>query len=165
MTNPSHHARRAWLAAIAIGAAGCTTTGSGSGQVAGARGQEQMVTFSWTSKDGGDSRTMLVATPGKIYQGRFFQIKQQTTVDTLAPLWGYWRPGWYDWPYWEGPGVPSTQFLTRYSGKVVATLDAGDDHMRCRFHLAAPAQGMGGGGEGECQLSDGHTVEARFAPS
>jgi len=143
----------------------CTTTGTGAGQLTGASGQDQPVTFTWTSKDGGNSGSMMASLPGKSYQGRFFQITQQTSVDTLTPLWGHWRHGWNDWPYWSspmGPDIPSTQFITHYSGKVVATLDAGDDHMRCRFHLVEPARGMSGGGEGECQLSAGRAVHARF---
>jgi hypothetical protein len=59
---------------------------------------------------------------------------------------------------------PTVQFITHYSGKVVATLDApGNQRMRCRFHLVEPSRGMGGGGEGECQLSDGRLVRAVFA--
>jgi hypothetical protein len=152
------------LAAVVLGMPGCTTTGTGGGELADASGQERPVIFTWSSKDGGNSGTMMAALPGKLYQGRFFQITQQTSVDTLSPLWGYWHRGWYDWPYWGpmGPDIPSTQFITRYSGKVVATLDADGDHMRCRFHLAEPTRGMSGGGEGECQLSGGRVVHARF---
>lgn len=143
--------------------AGCTTTGTGAGQLSDSSGASQPVSFSWTSTDGGNSGTMSARLPDKTYVGRFFQITQQTSVESLGPLWGYWRRGWYDWPYWGGSGWDMTQFITRYSGKVVATLDAGDEHMRCRFHLVAPARGMSGGGEGECQLSQGRTISANFA--
>lgn len=56
-----------------------------------------------------------------------------------------------------------TQFITRYTGKVVATLqtDVGK-RMRCRLHLIAPARGMAGGGAGECQVQGGATVHAKF---
>lgn len=61
------------------------------------------------------------------------------------------------------PPYPTTQFITHYSGKVVATLTGqGDQRMRCRFHLVAPASGMSGGGEGQCQLADGRVVQAVF---
>ena len=147
--------------------AGCTTTGIGGGQVADAGGQEQPMTFSWTSKDGGISGSMTASLPGAIFQGSFFQITQQTRAEVLVPLWNNWRLGWYDWPYWGGPMMtppfPATQFITHYSGKVVATLEsANSQRMRCRFHLIQPARGMSGGGEGECQLSDGRTVRANF---
>ena len=37
--------------------------------------------------------------------------------------------------------------------------------MRCRFLLFSPSAGMMGGGQGECQLSDGRTINATFDPS
>ncbi len=155
------------LALLGLGLAACTTTGTGGGQVAGPGGQSAPVAFSWISQDGGMSGSMTATLAGTSYQGRFFQITQQTRAEVLMPLWSHWRRGWYDWPYWGDPMTsvyPATQFITRYSGKVVATLAAGaDQNMRCRFHLVAPARGMSGGGEGECQMSDGRTVRADFA--
>ncbi|MFL6658662.1 MAG: hypothetical protein ACJ8GW_11355 [Massilia sp.] len=146
----------------------CTSTGVGTGQVTGPGAAAQPVSFQWTSNDGGISGTMNATFDGKRYQGRFFQITQETSANTLDPLWMSWRHGWHDWPYW-GPGpmgpYPTTVFITRYSGKVVASLDAGADHMRCRFHLVAPSRRMSGGGEGECQETGGHTIRASFAAS
>ena len=145
----------------------CTTTGVGDGQLSGLGTEEAPVAFSWISKDGGITGTMTAAMPDAAYTGRFFQITQQTRSETLEPLWSHWHNGWYDWPYWGGPFMapyPTTRFVTHYSGKVVATLEAaGQQHMRCRFHLADPASGMSGGGEGECQLTDGRVVRAVFA--
>lgn len=147
----------------------CTTTGSGGGQIAGAQTQEVRVVFDWKSTDGGISGTLTAALPGLTFAGRFFQITQQTRSEVLTPLWTHWQRGWYDWRYWDHPALfpfPTTQFITHYSGKVVATLQAeGRQHMRCRFHLVAPARGMSGGGEGECELSDGRRVRAAFADS
>ncbi|MFZ2391545.1 MAG: hypothetical protein WBI05_10430 [Rhodoferax sp.] len=144
----------------------CTTTGTGGGQLAGGGTQAAPVAFSWTSKDGGLSGTMTAVLPDVSYQGEFFQITRQTRTEVLAPLWVHWNHGWYDWPYWGGPASPPypvTQFITHYSGKVVATLAApGEQRMRCRFHLMVPARGMSGGGEGQCQLSDGRLVRAVF---
>lgn len=145
----------------------CTSTGTGAGQVAAADGQEQSVTFTWTSTDGGISGTMTAGFPGENFEGRFFQITQQTRSELLSPLWLHWRRGWYDWTYWGYPGMhpyTTTQFIRHYSGKVVATLEApGQQRMRCRFHLVEPEHGMSGGGEGQCQLTDGRTVRASFA--
>ncbi len=144
----------------------CTTTGTGGGQVGGNGTQSEPVAFSWTSKDGGLSGTMTAALPDVSYQGQFFQITQETRTEVLAPLWTHWNRGWYDWPYWGvavSPPYPATQFITHYTGKVVATLTAqGNQRMRCRFHLVQPASGMSGGGEGQCQLSDGRVVRAVF---
>jgi hypothetical protein len=146
--------------------AGCTTVGVGAGHVSGAGAQDQSASFAWTSTDGGMSGTMTASLPGLTYQGRFFQITQQTRADLLAPLWTHWRNGWNDWPYWDSPMMgpyPATRFITYYSGKVAATLESTDkQYMRCRFHLVEPARGMSGGGEGECQVSDGRTIRATF---
>jgi hypothetical protein len=144
----------------------CTTTGTGGGQLSGAGAPDAPVAFTWKSTDGGISGTMTASLPDAVYQGRFFQITQQTRAEVLNPLWLHWHSGWDDWPYWGrpmAPMYPTTQFITYYSGKVVATLEAeGQQHMRCRFHLVEPARGMSGGGEGECQLSAGRLVRAVF---
>ncbi|WP_217430651.1 hypothetical protein [Duganella vulcania] len=153
-------AAAAFLAAVVA----CTTTGFGTGVATKAGATAETVPFTWTSKDGGISGSMTASYDGKLYQGRFFQITQSTTADSLDPLWMNWRHGWHDWGYWGAAGpYPTTVFITRYSGKVVASLDAGADHMRCRFHLVDPSRGMGGGGEGECQNSAGQTIRANFA--
>lgn len=156
----------ATLLLLNLALAACTTTGIGGGQLAGGGAAAEQVTFSWTSTDGGLSGTMTAVLPDMTYQGTFFQITQQTRSEVLMPLWTHWNHGWYDWPYWGGPMMPpypTTQFITHYSGKVVATLTGqGDQRMRCRFHLVAPASGMSGGGEGQCQLADGRVVQAVF---
>jgi hypothetical protein len=144
----------------------CTTTitGTGGGQIVKGEAEGQSVDFFWTSSDDGNSGVMRAQVADENYEGRFFQITQQTRSELLLPLWGRWHRGWYDWPYWGGT-MPNhaTQFVTRYSGKVVATLESPNkNYMRCRFHLVEPVRGMLGGGEGECQLSGGRTVKANF---
>lgn len=152
------------VALLALGA--CTTTGTGSGEMAGAGVAQEAVAFSWTSTDGGNSGTMSAMLPDETFAGRFFQITHQTRAEVLMPLWTHWHRGWYDWPYWSGPVAPpypATQFVTHYSGKVVATLESTtQQRMRCRFHLVEPSRGMSGGGEGQCQLSGGRVVRAAF---
>ena len=157
--------RFAWFGLFIGTLSACTTMGEGRGDIPGA--PSGAVTFQWTSTDGGMSGSMTASLPGAVFQGRFFQITQQTRSEVLTPLWTHWRPGWYDWPYWMGPWPPvneATRFITHYSGKVVATLESPDkQRMRCRFHLVSPAGGMAAGGEGECQLSDGRHLSATFA--
>ena len=163
--NPS---RRLTTLLLGLGAlSACTSSGIGGGQLMGADARHEPVTFSWLSTDGGISGTMTATLPGAVFEGRFFQVTRQMRGEVLSPLWDHWHSGWYDWPYWNSPfppAYPTAQFITYYSGKVVATLASADQQrMRCRFHLAGPAQGMSGGGEGECQLSDGRVVQAVFA--
>ena len=159
------------VATLALGA--CTTTGVGGGEVLRAGERQAPVQFAWTSKDGGVSGTLTASLENEAFEGRFFQITQQTERTSLAPLWIGFRPGWYDWPYggfggfggYDGGIGPydDTQFVTHYTGRVVANLGAANgDRMRCRLQLVQPAQGMSGGGAGECQLTGGRTVEARF---
>lgn len=160
---------------LAIGAAmlaslvilgGCTTMGTGEGDVARNSKPDTPVHFTWKSTDGGISGSMVAVLPDVTYRGRFFQITRQTRRETLAPMWDGWNEGWYDWPYWSQPWPAPydvTQFITYYSGKVVANLATHDgQRMRCRFHLADPVGGMSGGGLGECQLSDGRVINAVF---
>jgi hypothetical protein len=146
---------------VALAAAGCTTMGTGTGStLSGA----DPVTFNWTSSDS-VSGTMSAAAPdGKMYSGRFFQVTQDTTVDTLGPLWVGWggrfgRRGGFGWDDWDaGPS-----FIKHYTGRVVANLGApGGEHMRCKFQLARPSSGMAGGGHGQCQMPDGKTIDANF---
>jgi len=154
------------LLLLSLALTACTTTGIGGGQLAGDGAAQEPVAFNWSSNDGGLSGTVTATLPDMTYQGRFFQITQQTRSEVLTPLWNNWNRGWYDWPYWGGPMMqpyPTTQFITHYSGKVVATLTGlGGQRMRCRFHMVRPASGMSGGGEGQCQLADGGVVQAIF---
>jgi hypothetical protein len=146
--------------------AGCTTMGMGGGELTAKGKPTEPVVFSWKSTDGGLTGTMVATLPDATYTGRFFEITQQTQGETLAPMWNGWNEGWYDWPYWSQPWpgtYGATQFITHYSGKVVANLQTnGGERMRCRFHLAHPSGGMSGGGQGECQLSGGRVINAAF---
>jgi hypothetical protein len=77
------------------------------------------------------------------------------------PLWTGWDYGWSDWDF--GP-FPQDAFTTVYSDRVMANLQAADgQRMRCHFHLNHPIDGMGGGGQGRCQLKNGRSVDAVFS--
>jgi hypothetical protein len=145
------------LAALAA----CTTTGIGSGKV---EPGDAPVSFTWTSKDGGTTGTLSATVAKAPFSGPFVQMTSTTRVDETEGLWLGWQPGWNDWDYWGN--YPITAFSTRYSGKVVANLAGpGSNRLRCRFHLDNPVEGMRGGGQGECQLTGGRTVDAVFPRS
>jgi hypothetical protein len=139
--------------------AGCTTAGVGTGE---SRSGAVTATFTW--KESGPSRGTMTAAlnTGQTYQGPFFQITKDTTVDTLDPLWVGWRGRgrWNGWRFWD----PEPAFITEYTGKVVANLDGPGGHMRCHFTLIRPSSGMAGGGEGQCQLPGGTVIHADFPP-
>lgn len=163
-------ARCAVVALMALAAAGCNTlsTGSGEGDVV-AKGAGAPVSFTWQSRDGGITGDLTAVVGGASYQGRFLQITRETTSDAIGPVWGGWYGGWGGWyggwgePFAGPPDLPT--FSRAYTGKVVATLRTGNGQsMRCRFDLAKPSTGMSGGGQGECQISDGRRIDATLDP-
>jgi len=140
-------------------AAGCITMGTGFGSTASGA---DPVTFSWKSSDSVSGTMSATLTDGKKYSGQFFEITNDTRVDNLGPLWTGWSPGWRrfgGFDYWDaGPS-----FVTHYSGRVVANLGTPSGaHMRCKFQLAHPSEGMAGGGRGQCQMPDGKSIDATF---
>ena len=137
-------------------ASACTTMGTGTGET---RGGGPGVRFDWKAESATKGQITATFSSGKSYSGSLFQITSNTTVDDVGPMWIGWRGRWGGWPYWDsGP-----EFITHYSGRVVANLkDPDGEGMRCNFRLVDPSRGMAGGGEGKCQLSDGHTIDATF---
>lgn len=144
---------------------GCKSTGEGMGE---SRNGDVKVSFTW--EESGPSSGVLratVTTPSgeqEQYDGKFYQILKDTHVTTIAGLWDPWYPGWRGWPYW-GP-VPEDSFIAHYTGHVVANLSGPKgQRMRCQFRLLRSGQGMKGGGQGQCQLPSGQTIDAEFPPS
>jgi hypothetical protein len=116
-----------------------------------------------STDDRSGSMTAILST-GETYTGMYFQITGETRIDGLGPLWIGWARPWPGWPYW-GPD-PGPQFITYYSGRVVANLQGTNgEHMRCAFQLVRPAAGMAGGGEDQCQLPSGKTIDTTFQPT
>jgi hypothetical protein len=134
--------------------------GTGMGSV---RGADTRATFQWQSSDDRTGTMNASLSNGNQYTGQFFQVTHDTRIETLEPLWAGWGPGWHGWGWRYWGSQPDTAFVTHYSGRVVANLqDADGDHMRCHFQLMHPQRGMGGGGQGECQLPSGQTIDATF---
>jgi hypothetical protein len=138
-------------------AAGCTTMGTGTGSTVSGGSPTQ---FSWKSTDNVSGTMTATLSDGKTYNGQFFQITKDTTVDGIGPVWAGWG-GRRGWGYWGAD--PTPDFITHYSGRVVANLAAPSGaHLRCQFQLVQPSDGMDGGGSGQCQLPDGTTIDANF---
>jgi hypothetical protein len=139
-------------------AGGCATMGTGSGVTASGA---HPVRFNWQSYDDVSGSITATLPDGKAYTGKYFQVTRDTDVSDLGPLWAGWGPGWRmgGWRDWD----PGPQFITHYSGRVLANLTAsGGGYMRCRFQLVHPDEGMAGGGQGECQLPNGLHIDAQF---
>jgi hypothetical protein len=154
-----HHALILGLPLLVALAAGCTTMGTGFGSTAAG---STPVNFTWKSSNGVSGSMNAMLSNGKTFTGQFFQITSDTTVDDLGPLWaGYGPRGRWggEWDFWDaGP-----EFVTHYSGKVVANLSSPDGkHMRCKFQLVQPSDGISGGGSGQCQLPGGKTIDTTF---
>ena len=149
------------LLAMMGAVAACTTMGTGVGNAR--NGGDVNANFAWKSTDDRTGTLTANLSNGDSFSGPFFQVTQDTRVETLAPLWNGWGRPWRG-RYW-GP-YPDSAFVTHYSGRVVANLaDGAGEHMRCHFTLMHPQNGMAGGGAGECQLPSGQTIDATFANS
>lgn len=146
-------------------AAGCTpTTGTVSGdlETPGTK-QSEAITMVWHSDGSAGVRGTIETTlpGGETFSGPYLQVTQETQGTETGGMWVGWDEGWGDWgPGWGEMG-PEETFATVYSGRVIANLKgSGGDRMRCRFLLADPATGMAGGGQGECQLTNGQVISA-----
>jgi len=154
-----------FVAAAAIAMAACETTGgagTGSGNV---RGSQRPVAFTWQGDDSDSGDITATFGTGRVFKGRYFQITRETRVDRLEPLWDGWGRPYRrssSWRYWGAE--PGPEFVTTYSGRVLANLHSPDgEHMRCRFTLISPQRGMAGGGSGRCQMSEsGKEINADF---
>lgn len=143
--------------------AACTSTGMGGGELMTKGKPDEPVLFSWQSRDGGITGDLVATVGDDAYRGRFLQVTRETTRDAIEPMWTGWYGGWNRWrDPWIGD-VDMTTFSRSYSGRVLANLSSSNKgNMRCRFQLENPSRGMSGGGQGECQLSDGRRIDANI---
>ena len=151
----------ALAAAATIMTSACTTTGTGTGV---SHNGELSANFTWKESDAQAGHMTAQISDGRAYDGQYFQITHETNVTTLAPLWTGWGGRWGRWGGWGGYWGPDEDVVTHYSGRVLANLQGPDGYTRCRFRLARPSSGMGGGGTGQCQLPSGSMIHADFPP-
>jgi hypothetical protein len=154
-------------AAIAAALVGCVTTGSIGGRLSASGQPPTPVTFSFQSDRFGEGGTLSVTLPdGEYFSGRYLQVTSTSTADVVRPITVFWGPRWHHWGPFGDPWLDEsdyTSFVTNYSGRVVATLFGNKGNtMRCRFQLSNPQAGLSQGGVGECNVSNGGTIEAQF---
>lgn len=144
------------VAVIAGLAAGCGTSGVGSGTLesAGKPEREGDVEFTWTADAEATRGTLQAVLPdGRMFSGNFMQITSTTVGDDLDGYWTGWNGSWDGMS--DGP-----EFVRQYSGHVIGQLTGPDgERMRCRFQLAEPEEGPASGGMGECDLTSGETID------
>ena len=144
-----------------LAAAACTPAGTGTGQLVHTTSGTQPVAFNWRADDSTTGSLTAALPGGKLYKGRYVQITERISGTALTPLWEGWDEGWTSWPDVDPNG--NTDFGRHYTHRVVANLTSPDGgRMRCRFDLNSRANGMSGGGKGECQLLSGGVIEAVF---
>ena len=113
-------------------------------------------TVSFVEKQDGGTRHHVGESRGRPKFSALTCSHERARNDDFEPMWSGWRHGWGDWDTFPA-------FTTVYSGRVMANMQSGDgQRMRCRFYLNDPVEGMEGGGQGQCQLADGHSVDAVF---
>jgi hypothetical protein len=136
-------------------------TGAGTLETAAANGGTSQaagtVVFSWESKEDPSKGSIAAVLPnGNQFTGTYLQVTSRATVDDYGAYYGAWRDPLWGAAWYDGP---VNDFVTVYSGHAIAHLQASNGtRMRCNFTLRKPEEGMAGGGEGDCQLSDNLTV-------
>jgi hypothetical protein len=114
--------------------------------------------FSWQSGSNASQGSIAASSSdGRTFTGTFLQPTRAMTINDYGPYWSAWAGGWGGaGPWYNGA---EADFITTYSGHVLASLTGNDGtRMRCTFMLRDPSNGMAGGGEGDCQLSNNEKV-------
>ena len=134
--------------------------------------KHEQVVFTWTSIDQSLSGRFQTTLPtGEAFTGEYHEITTTIPVDEVESLYGSWYAGPWGgerwnwggaWPYYD----TIEGYITHYTGKVVAKLKGNrGNEMRCHFTLADRVAGIQGGGAGECQVSNGERITAKFDAS
>jgi len=159
--------------AVSFLCSACSTTGTAVGKLEEPRGSAagavkgNDVTFVWKSDAANPDRGRISGTlpDGSHYAGGYFEVLETADADMYGPAWVGWRPYWSGWRMGGYPGpvrdLDWRGFVTIYTGKVIANMKSDDDasRLRCRFRLDDPRAGLAHGGHGECQLSNGQTID------
>jgi hypothetical protein len=163
----THFDFRRWVPALfatGLGMVGCSTTGEMVGQLQEPNAKQEPVVLVWQSSVDTPLTGKISGTlPNNVhYAGKYFEVVQTAPVDIYQPLWDGWAPYWSAWPPpgYADDSLDAQGFMRVYTGKVVANLHSDDSNqsLRCRFTLESPRRGLAGGGNGDCQLSNGEKI-------
>jgi hypothetical protein len=161
------------LAGISILTA-CSTTGTAVGRLEQPTGNAESVTFVWKSDAADPDRGSISGTlpDGSHYSGRYYEVIKTADAQIYSPAWEGWSPYWAGWHAGWHPGpmdeLDWPGFITIYTGRVIANMKSDDasTRLRCRFRVDDPRDGLGRGGRGDCQLSNGESIDhVVIAPS
>ena len=144
--------------------------------------QVEIVTISYSSDEAyGGVVNITLGPEGERFRGNFVRINNESQgkairgniMSSWVTLWDQnhkpgeadpWMRGTVDAPASREAGSGWDFYLRKhYSGQVIAFLN-GDrgNGIRCRMELKNRAEGMSGGGSGECEVSDGSHIRIRF---
>jgi hypothetical protein len=142
----------------------------------------EVIKLSYASNENvGGTINVTLGADGEHFRGEFVRISKESqgkpiagrVVSAWGTVWDDYSPSKAEDPWLQnraassrsGEAGPGWDFYlrTHYSGRVIAFLSGNRDHtMRCRMELLNPAEGITGGGSGECQVSEGSTIKIRF---
>jgi hypothetical protein len=152
---------------VALAASACATSGIAVGDLHDGNSQNpQLVKFVWKADAHSPERGSIWSDmpDGKHYAGRYYEVMENVPEQVYAGAWGGAEPYWPDWPVVSPKASDKANwntFAAAYTGLAIATLTAtaGDQVIRCRFNVKSPTAGLVRGGNGECKLSDGSTIQ------
>ena len=156
------------LLVLPLACAGCATTGTAVGELERpATKGEEAVTMVWKSAASDPDRGTISGTlpDGTHYSGQYFEVIKTAEAALYEPAWEGWArywPGWEaPWPHHKRSDPDWTGFIEIYTGRVIANMksDDGQVRVRCRFTISEPREGLKGGGNGSCQMSNGDTID------
>lgn len=161
MAQPGGSGRLARIALVASLLLGCAATSGvipGRLSLPGHQTAPVAIRFAQDERDTGG--TMSITLPdGRVFAGRYVPVPEAAAG--RAPWMTAGNPDFSEFTW--GVGADAWTFGAQDSDKLVAKLyGARDDVVRCRFQLAYAAGGFRDGGTGQCRLSTGGHIDARF---
>ncbi|WP_106753419.1 hypothetical protein [Pannonibacter carbonis] len=101
-----------------------------------------------------------VTSDGEMFTGRVVQNIERTNSSSSDTIWDSSKKTKHGWSTQFRDGT-DTSISYRSDAQAVLTGNRGRA-MTCDFRLANPEAGIGGGGVGQCRISDGRQVPVQF---